>query len=49
MPLKRNSDRRGRPIAMLRDNEVSLTCPRRLTLVGILAVEQDDDIGILLE
>jgi hypothetical protein len=47
--LERHDDRAGRSVAVLRDDQVGLTCTRRLTLVHVFAVQQDHDVGVLLD
>ena len=44
VPLERHRHRRGRAVPVLGDDQVRLARPRRLPLVGIFAVQQDDDV-----
>ena len=39
----------GGPVPVLGDDEVGFAGPGRLAFVRVLAVQQDDDVGILLE
>ena len=46
--LEGHRHRRGRPVPMLGDDHVGFAGARRLALIGILAVQKDNDIAILL-
>src|SRR5438034_7055439 len=45
--LERDGDGRGRAVTVLGHDQVRLARPRRFLLVGILAVQEDYDVGIL--
>src|SRR5690606_8047929 len=47
--LERDGDGGGGPVAVLGDDQVGLTGARRLLLVGVLAVQQDHHVRILLD
>ena len=47
--LERDGDVGGRAVAVLGEDEVGLARARRLPLVGVLAVQQDHHVGILLD
>ncbi len=49
LPLERDGDLVGGAVAVLRDDEVGLAGARWSRSLGRLAVQQDDDVGILLE
>src|SRR5690606_11223710 len=47
--LESDSDRRRRAVAVLRDDQVRLASPWGLLVVGVLPVEEDHNVGVLLE
>src|SRR5215472_2535599 len=49
VPLERDGDHRRRPVPVLGDDEVRLARPGRLRLVGVLPVQQDHNVTILLD
>lgn len=49
MPLERHHDIRGRPVTVLGNDEVGFTGAGGLAFVGVLAVEEDYYVGILLQ
>src|SRR4051794_1455408 len=49
MPLESHRDISRRAVTVLGHDQVRLARTRGLTLVSILPVQQDDDVGILLE
>jgi drug/metabolite transporter (DMT)-like permease len=47
--LEGDRDDAGGPVALLGDDEVGFTGPRRLGLVHVFAVKQHDEVGVLLD
>src|SRR4051794_18691654 len=47
--LERDRDRGRRPVPVLGDDEVRLARPRALLLVGVLTVQQDHHVRVLLD